>query len=118
VSFFRLRQALAEMLQCISQTPVPVALSFAIVSKYWPLSADHVWASEVGKRFVSDLQRPGPSSLRRRVPNRSSLRSTWRLIGDKLPTQLPTHECTFGAQIEEVLHENIPSVFKEIAGCP
>src|ERR1035441_4816535 len=53
-SFFRLRQALAEMLQCISQTPVPVALSFAIVAKYWPPSADHVWwASEVGKRFVS-----------------------------------------------------------------
>jgi hypothetical protein len=32
--------------------PVPVALSFAIVPKYWPPSADHVWASEVGKRFV------------------------------------------------------------------
>ncbi len=52
MSFFRLRQALAEMLQCISQMPVPVALSFAIVPKYWPPSADHVWASEVGKRFV------------------------------------------------------------------
>src|SRR5271168_326190 len=52
VSFFRLRQALAEMLQCISQMPVLVALSFAIVPKYWPPSAHHVWASEVGKRFV------------------------------------------------------------------
>jgi hypothetical protein len=54
VSFFRLGQALAEMLQCISQTPLPAALWFAIVPKYWPPSADHVWASEVGKRFVSD----------------------------------------------------------------
>jgi hypothetical protein len=64
VSFFRLRQALAETLQCISQTPVPVVLSFAIVPKYWPPSADHVWASEVGKGFVSDPQQSGPSSLR------------------------------------------------------
>lgn len=74
VSFFRLRQALAGMLRCISQTPVPVAWSFAIVPKYWPPSAGHVWASEVGKRFVAALQQSGPSSLRRRVPSRPSLR--------------------------------------------
>jgi hypothetical protein len=34
---------------------------------------------------------------------------------EQVPTQQPTHECTFGTQIE-VLHENIRSVFKEIAG--
>jgi hypothetical protein len=84
------------MLQCISQTPVPVAWSFAIVPKYWPPSADHVRASEVGKRFVSDLQQSGPSSLRRLVPSRPLCEYLGGLIADKLPTQLPTHECTFG----------------------
>jgi hypothetical protein len=48
VSFFRPRQVPAETLQCIWQ-PLPlVALSFAIVPKYWRPSADHVWGSVVG----------------------------------------------------------------------
>jgi hypothetical protein len=51
------------------ERPVPVALSFAIVQMYWPPSADHVWASEVGKGFVSDPQQSVPSSSSRRVPS-------------------------------------------------
>src|SRR5260370_17733407 len=48
VSFFRPRQVPAETLQCILQ-PLPlVALSFAIVPKYWRPSADHEWGSVFG----------------------------------------------------------------------
>jgi hypothetical protein len=78
VSFFRLRQALAETLQCISQTPVLVALSFAIVPKYWRPSADHVWASEVGKGFVSDPQQSGPSLSSPPRSEPTLFASTWR----------------------------------------
>ena len=45
VSFFRLRQAPVETLQCISQTPVLEASSFAIVPKSWRPFADHVLGS-------------------------------------------------------------------------
>jgi len=80
------------MLQCISQTPVPVALSFAIVPKIWPPSADRVWASEVGKRFVSDLQQSEPISLRRRAPEPTLFASTWR--SDRLINDPPNYPPT------------------------
>ena len=48
MSFFRLRQALAETLQCIWQTPPLVASSFAIVPKFWRPFADHGWGSVAG----------------------------------------------------------------------
>lgn len=46
--FFRLRQAPAETLQCISQTLPLAASSFAIVRKFWRHSADHAPGSVTG----------------------------------------------------------------------
>src|SRR5260370_16376520 len=58
VSFSRLRQAPVETLQCISQTPVLEASSFAIVPKSWRLFADHVLGNVACSRAL--LPYPGP----------------------------------------------------------
>lgn len=49
VSFFHLRQASAETLRCISQTPVLEVSWFVIVPKSWRPFADHVRRSVAGR---------------------------------------------------------------------